>query len=164
MNSLLQPVSIEVGNNEHQQENRIKEKWQKNWINCEEKRKNTTKRNEIKKSESTRTKEMSNQDEVKKARTQIVKPKIFNLPRKTLSSYQTNILLCGLKFTATRNNFELKSNIQSYTCGLWLAEFFQNKESNDSEENLYLKKSTFTPPRNWNHQIYSLDNLNLENI
>ena len=36
---------------------------------------------------------MSNQDEVKNARTQIVKPKIFKLPRKALSSYQTDILL-----------------------------------------------------------------------
>ena len=82
MNSLLQPVSIEVGNNEHQQENRIKEKWQKNWINCEEKIKNTTKRNEIKKSESTRTKEMSNQDEVKKPEHRSSNQKYLTCPEK----------------------------------------------------------------------------------
>ena len=31
---------------------------------------------------------------------------------------------------------------------LRLAEFFQNKEANDSEENLFQKQSTFAPPRN----------------
>ena len=45
-----------------------------------------------------------------------------------------------------------------------LAEFFQNKEANDSE-NLFQKQSTFTPPRNkdrdLDHQIDVLNNLNL---
>ena len=49
-----------------------------------------------------------------------------------------------------------------------LAEFFQNKEANDSEENLFQKQSTFIPPRNRNrhsdHQIYVLNNLNLEEM
>ena len=56
-----------------------------------------------------RTKEMSSQDEEKSAKTQIVKPKIFKLPRKKLSRYQTNILLRSLKTTPTtkRNNIEL---------------------------------------------------------
>ena len=77
----------------------------------------------MKKSASTTTKEVSNKDEEKNARTQIVKPKIFNLSSKTLSRYQTNILLRGLKFTPTpkRNNIELKSNIQNYTRRLRLA-------------------------------------------
>ena len=48
-----------------------------------------------------------------------------------------------------------------------LAEFFQNKEANDSE-NLFQKQSTFTPPRNkdrdLDHQIDVLNNLNLEKI
>ena len=48
-----------------------------------------------------------------------------------------------------------------------LAEFFQNKEANDSE-NLFQKQSTFTPPRNkdrdLDHQIHVLNNLNLEKV
>ena len=52
---------------------------------------------------------MSSQDEEKSTKTQIVKPKIFKLPRKKLSRYQTNILLRSLKTTPTtkRNNIEL---------------------------------------------------------
>ena len=52
---------------------------------------------------------MSSQDEEKSAKTQIVKPKLFKLPRKKLSRYQTNILLRSLKTTPTtkRNNIEL---------------------------------------------------------
>ena len=74
---------------------------------------------------------------------------MFNLSSETLSRYQTNILLRGLKFSHTTksNNTELKSNIQNYTRRLRLAEFFPNKEANDSEENLFQKQSTFfTPP------------------
>ena len=37
-----------------------------------------------------------NQAKEKSARTQAIKPKIFDLPSKTLSRYQTNILLRGL--------------------------------------------------------------------
>ena len=46
-------------------------------------------------------------------RTQTLKRKICNLSSKNLSRYQTNIFLCGLKFTPTpkRSNIELKSNI-----------------------------------------------------
>ena len=68
----------------------------------------------MKKSASTATKGMSNEDNKKSIGTKIVKPKIFNLSR-----YQTTILLRGLKFTLTpkRNNIELKSY----------------KEANDSE-------------------------------
>ena len=78
----------------------------------------------------------------------MVRPKMFNLTSKTLSRYQTNILLCKLKFTPTpqRNNIELKSNIKSYKHRVQLAEFFLNKEANDSEENLFQKQSTFLPP------------------
>ena len=136
-------------------------------MNCKEKIKNTTKRNEIKKSASTTTKEMSNQDEEKNTRIQIAKLKIFNLSSKILATYETNVLLRGLKFTPTlkRNNIKLKSNIQRYTCRLRLAEFFQNKEDKNSRENLYQKQHTFTPLRNRNidldHQIDSLNNLNL---
>ena len=56
---------------------------------------------------------MSNEDKEKNTGTEIVKRKIFNLSSKTLSRYQTIILLRGLKFTPTpmRNNIELKSNI-----------------------------------------------------
>ena len=124
----------------------------------------------MKKCATTTTKEMSNQDEEKNDRTQIVKPKILNLLSKTFSSYQINILLRGLKFTPTpnRNNIELKSNIQNYTRWLWLAEFFQNKEVNNSNENLFQKQSIFIPPRNrdsaLNHQIDVLNNLNLGKI
>ena len=92
---------------------------------------------------------MSNKENEKSTGTETVKPKIFNLLSKTLSRYQTNILLHDLKFTPTpkRNNIELKANIQNYTRRLRLAEFFENKEANDSE-NLFQKQSTFTPPRN----------------
>ena len=74
------------------------------------------------------------------------------------------ILLCKLKFTPTRqrNNIELKSNIKSYMHRLQLAEFFLNKEANDSEENLFQKQSTFIPPSNrdkdLDHQIDVLNN------
>ena len=82
---------------------------------------------------------MSNQNEEKNPRTKIVKPKIFNLSSKTLSRYQTGILLHDLKITPTpnRNNIELKSNIQNYTRILRLDKFFQKKEANDSEEKLF---------------------------
>ena len=70
--------------------------------------------NDMKKSARKTTKGMSNKDNEKNTGAEIVKPKIFNLSSKTLSRYQTNILLCGLKFTPTpkRNNIELKSNIK----------------------------------------------------
>ena len=68
-------------------------------------------------SASTRTKEMSNKDKEKNVGTEIAKPKIFNLSSKTLSRYQTNIILPSLKFTLTPKhyNIDLKSNIQNYT-------------------------------------------------
>ena len=83
----------------------------------------TTEGNEMEKSTSTTTKEMSNKDKEKNAGTEIVIPKIFNSSSKTLPRYQTNILLRGLKFTPTpkRNNIELKSNKQNYTCRMRLA-------------------------------------------
>ena len=79
---------------------------------------------------------MSNKDEEKNARKQIFIQKCLNLSSKTLSKYQTNVLLRGLKSTPTskRSNIEIKSNIQNYMRRLWLAEFFQNKETNESEE------------------------------
>ena len=82
---------------------------------------------------------------------------------KTLSRYQTNVLLRSLKFTPTpkRNNIELKSNTQNYRLRLLLAEIFQNKEASDSK-NLFQMQSTFTPPRNrdrdLDHQIDVLNN------
>ena len=49
-----------------------------------------------------------------------------------------------------------------------LAEFFQNEEAKDSEESLFQKQSTFTPPRNrdrhLDHQIDVLNNLNPEEM
>ena len=90
----------------------------------------------MKKSASTTTKEMSNEDKEKNADTETVKPKIYNFSSKTLSTDQTNIFFRGLKFTPTpkRNNIELKSNIQNYKSRLRLAEFFHSKETNDSKE------------------------------
>ena len=62
----------------------------------------------------------------------------------------------------------LNLTLQNYTRRLQLAEFFQNKEANDSEENLFQKRSTFTPPRNrdrdLDHQTDVLNNLNLEEM
>ena len=70
----------------------------------------------MKKSANATTKEMSNKDEEKNARKQIFIQKCFNLSSKTLSKYQTNVLLRGLKSTPTskRSNTEIKSNIQNY--------------------------------------------------
>ena len=95
-------------------------KQKKNRINYEEKINTTARGNDMKKSASTTKKGMPKEDKEKNNRTEIVKPKIFNLSSKTFSRYQTNILLRGLKFTTTpkRNNIELKSNIQNYTCRL----------------------------------------------
>ena len=76
----------------------------------------------------------------------------------------------GLKRTPTseRNNIELKSNIQNYPPRLRLAEFFQSKEANTSEENLFQKQSTFIPHghrgRDLHHQADVLNNLNLEEV
>ena len=66
---------------------------------------------------------MSNQDEDKNARTQIVKPIMFNLSSKKLFRYPASVLLRGLKFTPTpkRNNIELKNlthKITSADCDL----------------------------------------------
>ena len=89
---------------------------------------------------------------------------------KILSRYQTNILLGGLKFAPIPkcSNTEVKSNIQNYTRRLWLAEFFHNKETNDSEETLFQKQCTFTPhwdkDRDLDHQTDDLNNLNLEEM
>ena len=132
---------IEAGDNEHKHEDNKINKKEKNRINYKEKINTTTKGNDKKKSAGTRTKGMSNKDKKKNTRAEIVKPKIFNLSSKTLSRYQTNILLRDLKFTPTpkHENIGLKSNIQNYTCRLRLCEFFQNKEANDSEENLFSK-------------------------
>ena len=111
---------------------------------------------------------MSNEDKEKNTGTEVAKAKIFNLLSKTLFRYQTSFLLRGLKFTRTRkgNNIELKSNIQNYRRRLQLAGFFQNKEVNDCEENLFQKSSTFTPRRNkdrdLDHQINVLNSLNVE--
>ena len=83
----------------------------------------------MKKSAFKATKGMSNKEKEKNTGKKIVKPKMFNLSIKTLSRYQTYILLQGLQFTQTheRFNIELKYNIQNYTRRLRLAEFFQNK-------------------------------------
>ena len=106
----------------------------------------------------------------KNTRTQVYKPKLFNLSRKKLTRYHANILLRGFKFKPIpmHNNIELKSNIQDYMRRFRLAQFFLNKEASNSEENLFQKQSTSTPPRNWDkdldHQIVVLNNLNLEEM
>ena len=89
-----QLVLIEVDSDDHKRkDNKINKKQQQNCINYKEKIDITTKGNEMKKNASTTTKEMSNEDKEKNAGIEIVKPKIFNLSSKTLSRYQTNILL-----------------------------------------------------------------------
>ena len=92
----------------------------------------------FKKCKHATTEEMSYEDEEKNTRTQIAKPKLNNLSNKRLSRNQINIFLCGLKCTAIPrlNNIELKTIIQNYTHKLRPAEFFQNKETNDSEETI----------------------------
>ena len=78
---------------------------------------------------------MSNEHKEKNTRTQVYKPKLFNLSRKKLTRYHANILLGGFKFKPTpmHNNIELKSNIQDYMCRFRLAQFFLNKEANNSD-------------------------------
>ena len=125
-----QSISIEAGKNECKHKNRkINIKTEKNCIDFKEKINATTKGNDMKKSAFKATKGMSNKEKEKNTGKKIVKPKMFNLSIKTLSRYQTYILLQGLQFTQTheRFNIELKYNIQNYTRRLRLAEFFQNK-------------------------------------
>ena len=74
---------------------------QKKCMNYKEKIDTIMKRNDMKKSASTTTKGMSNEDKQKNSGTEIVKPKIFNLSSKTLFMYQANIFLQSLKFTPT---------------------------------------------------------------
>lgn len=49
-----------------------------------------------------------------------------------------------------------------------VTDFFQNKEENHSEENIFQKQSTFTAPiytdRDLDHQIHVLKNLDLEKM
>ena len=86
--------------------------------------------------------------------------------KETLNNNKEN----GLKFTSTpkRNNIELKSIIQNYICRLQLAEFFQNKEANDSEENLFREQSIFilyrNRDRNLDHQMEVLNKLNFQEM
>ena len=93
-------------------DNKINKKQQKNCLNYEEKTNTTTNRNYMKKSASTTTKGMTSKDNEKSTGREIPKSKTFNLSSKTLSKYQTTILLSGLKLTPTpkHNNIELKSN------------------------------------------------------
>ena len=96
-----------------------------------------------------------NQDEDKNTKILTAQPKIFNLWRKNLSRYQNNILVHRLKFIASSkcNNIVYNSNIKNYTRTLRIYEFFLNKEANYSEENLFQKQSTFTPPQNRNKDL-----------
>ena len=71
---------------------------------------------------------MSNEDKEKNTGTEIVKPKIFNLSSKTLSRYQTDILLHGLKFTPTAKRDYIELSIQNYTRRLRLADFSKAKK------------------------------------
>ena len=105
-----------------------------------------------------------------KSQQEIVQPKIFNLSKKSLSRYQVNILLRGLKFTPTpkRSIIQLKSDIHDYTRKLRLTEFFHNAPENNNLQNLFKTKSHFTPSRNrgrdLDHQIDILNNLDLERM
>ena len=86
----------------------------------------------------------------KRRNTHFSPTKNIQLVKQSVVRYQYNFFLRGLKFTPTpkRSNTELKSNIQNYTRRWRLAEFSQNKEANNSEENLFQKQSIFTPPQN----------------
>ena len=108
-------------------------------------------------------KQIEEEKEVK-SQQEIVQPKLFNLSKKTLSRYQVNILLRGLKFTPTpkRNIIQQESDIHNYTRKLRLEEFFPNAPENNNRQNLFKTKSYFTASRNrdWNldHQIDILNN------
>ena len=88
---------------------------------------------------------------------------MFNLSKNTLSRYQINILLCGLKFTPTPTHIgiQLKSDIHNYTRKLCLTECLIYK-------NFFETKSNFTPSRNTDkdldHQIDVVKNLDLEGM
>ena len=90
--------------------------------------------------------------------------------KKTLSRYQVNILLGGLKFTPTPkcNIIQLKSDIHNYTQKLRLAEFFHSAPENNNLQNLFKTKSHFTSSRNrdrdLDHQINILSNLDFEGM
>ena len=110
---------------------------------------------------------MSNKDKEKNTGTEIVKPKIFNLSSKTLSRYQTDILLHGLKFTPTAKRDYIELSIQNYTRRLRLADFFQSKETNDSEKNLFQNLALPPTPnrdRGLDHQTDILNHLNLKKM
>ena len=129
----------------------------------------------MKQQEKTLLKQKNNYKQIKiekevKSQQEIVQPKIFNLSKRKLSSYQVNILLRGLKFTPTpkRNIIQLKSDIHNYTRKLRLTEFFHNAPENNNLQNLFKTKSHFTPSRNrdrdLDHQIDILSNLDLEGM
>ena len=129
----------------------------------------------MKQQEKTLLKQKNNYKQVEeekevKSQQEIVQPKTFNLSKKTLSKYQVNILLRGLKFTPTpkRNTIQLKSDIHNYTRKLRLTEFFHNTPENNNLQNLFKTKSHFTPSRNrdrdLDHQIDILNNLDLEGM
>ena len=129
----------------------------------------------MKQQEKTLLKQKNNYKQIEeeneaKSQQDIVQPKIFNLSKKTLSRYQVNILLRGLKFTPTpkRNIIQLKSDIHNYTRKLHLTEFFHNAPENNNLQNLFKTKSHFTPSRNRDrdleHQIDILNNLDLEGM
>ena len=87
---------------------RLKNK-NKNHSKKKTKKKNKEKNYQIRK---TIHKQIEEEKEVKYQQ-EVVQPKIFNLPKKTLSRYQINILLHRLKFTPTpkHNIIQPKSDI-----------------------------------------------------
>ena len=105
-----------------------------------------------------------------KSQQEIGQPKIFNLSKKTLPRYQSNILLRGWKFISTpkRDIIQLKLDIHNYTQKLRWTEFFHNAPENNDLQNLFKTKSNFTPSRNrdrgLDHQTDILNNLYLEGI
>ena len=64
----------------------------------------------MKQQEKTLLKQKNNNKQIEKekdvkSQQEIVQPKIFNLSKRTLSRYQVNVLLHGLKFTPTPTQY-----------------------------------------------------------
>lgn len=83
--------------------------------------------------------------------------RIFNLSNKTLSKFEKNVLLKGLKFTPTPekpNENELQTDLNEFFRKLKLREFFYEKDM-DNDDSIVKNKSFFEPPKGRNQHLDS---------
>ena len=103
-----------------------------------------------------------------------VTPKIISISSRLLTERQIKLLRRGLNFTPTPKAYttELKSDIQEFTCKLWLIEFFDLENLDNSQEtrqsvsgSLVKNKSNFYPLRNRNKFLdTTIDFINQQNL